>query len=110
MKYLIIDTGPIIKGARLERVGAERVVTIPEVLREVRDPNARALLASLPFEIELREPSDEAMRAGAQRPIPPSATGPVGADRPTGWQSAIRRKLMGYPPRTHLRTAGAEPM
>ena len=71
MKYLIIDTGPIIKGARIERIGAERVVTIPEVLREVRDPAARALLASLPFEIELREPSEEAIRAGAQpRHIP----------------------------------------
>ena len=32
MKYLVVDSGPLIKGARLERMGAERFVTVPEVL------------------------------------------------------------------------------
>ena len=67
MKYLVVDSGPLIKGVRLERFGAERYVTVPEVLGELRDSQARALLESLPFELELREPSDEAMKAGALR-------------------------------------------
>ena len=61
MKYLVVDSGPLIKGVRLERFGAERYVTVPEVLGELRDSQARALLESLPFDLELREPSDEAM-------------------------------------------------
>ena len=60
MKYLVVDSGPLIKGVRLERFGAERYVTVPEVLGELRDSQARALLESLPFDLELREPSDEA--------------------------------------------------
>ena len=56
MKYLVVDSGPLIKGVRLERFGAERYVTVPEVLGELRDSQARALLESLPFELELREP------------------------------------------------------
>ena len=40
MKYLVVDSGPVIRGARLERFGAEQLVTVPEVLREVRDPAA----------------------------------------------------------------------
>ena len=68
MKYLVIDSGPLIKGVRLERFGAERYVTVPEVLGELRDSQARALLESLPFELELREPSDEAIKAGALQP------------------------------------------
>ena len=63
MRYVVFDTGPLIKGARLERTDAEQLVTVPEVLREVRDPAARHLLATLPCEVEVREPSDEAMAA-----------------------------------------------
>ena len=65
MKYLVVDSGPVIRGARLERMGAERIVTIPEVLREIRDKESRSLLATMPFDIELKEPSAEAITAGA---------------------------------------------
>ena len=79
MKYLVVDSGPLIKGVRLERFGAERYVTVPEVLGELRDSQARALLESLPFDLELREPSDEAMKAGALRSpvIAPVVHGPI---------------------------------
>lgn len=38
--------------------------TIPEVVSEIRDKKARHHLESLPFELKLREPSDEAMKFG----------------------------------------------
>ena len=61
MKYAVIDSGPLIKGVRLETIGAERYVTVPEVLLELRDRHVRERLASLPFELETREPSQEAL-------------------------------------------------
>ena len=63
MKYAVVDTGVLIKGVRLESLGAERLVTIPEVLSEVRDKHARHMLATLPVELETKEPSDEAIGA-----------------------------------------------
>eukprot|EP00965_Chrysotila_dentata_P230556 6197835-Pleurochrysis_carterae.AAC.3 len=65
MRYLVVDAAPIIRGAQLHALGAEKLVTVPEVLREVRDYAARARLAAMPVEIEVKEPSEEAMKAGA---------------------------------------------
>lgn len=42
----------------------DKCVTTPEVLREVRDKQARATLAALPFEIHTQEPSEESIKAG----------------------------------------------
>ena len=53
MKYLVVDSGPLIKGVRLERIEAEHYVTIPEVLREIRDRQARQMLSTLPVELAL---------------------------------------------------------
>eukprot|EP00889_Picochlorum_renovo_P007307 jgi/Picre1/34337/NNA_001809.t1 len=39
------------------------IVTIPQVLHEIRDSESRQALASLPFTIETREPSEESMKA-----------------------------------------------
>jgi len=63
MKFLVVDSGPIIRGARIETMGAERLVTIPEVLSELRDEQTRARIAAMPFELEVREPSDESIAA-----------------------------------------------
>ena len=41
----------------------QRFVTVPEVLQEIRDKHARRILDNLPFELELRTPSAEAMAA-----------------------------------------------
>ncbi|CAN0035164.1 unnamed protein product, partial [Phaeothamnion confervicola] len=63
LKHLVIDTAAIIKGAGMTLAGhAERFWTVPEVLQEVRDKKARHHLDTLPFELQLREPSDEALR------------------------------------------------
>eukprot|EP00904_Undaria_pinnatifida_P011144 jgi/Undpi1/715/HiC_scaffold_10.g04179.m1 len=61
--HLVIDSGAIIKGAGMTLASAaENFWTIPEVVSEIRDKKARHHLESLPFELKLREPSDEAMK------------------------------------------------
>jgi len=39
--------------------------TIPEVIQEVKDKRARAMLDALPFELDVREPSKESVRFSA---------------------------------------------
>lgn len=55
--------------ALLQARYADRCVTTPEVMREVRDKQSRAALEALPFKIETREPSDESVKAGACQPL-----------------------------------------
>jgi hypothetical protein len=50
-------------GARLDHL-AEEFWTIEEVISEVRDSRSRALLASLPFDLKVKVPSDEAIKFG----------------------------------------------
>lgn len=61
-QLLVVDTGGIVKGAHLQRL-AEKFVTIEDVLKEVRDKKTRAWLDALPYQLELREPSDESFEA-----------------------------------------------
>ena len=41
----------------------EKIVTIPEVLREVRDKQSRAALDALPYQIQTQEPSEDSVKA-----------------------------------------------
>ena len=43
---------------------ADKCVTTPEVLKEVRDKQSRQTLATLPFTIETREPDEDSVKAG----------------------------------------------
>ncbi|ORZ35006.1 Nin one binding Zn-ribbon like-domain-containing protein [Catenaria anguillulae PL171] len=61
-KTLVLDTAPLIKQTPLYHL-ADRFVATPDVLAEVRDAAAREALARLPFTIETRNPSEEAMAA-----------------------------------------------
>ena len=45
---------------------ADKCVTTPEVLREVRDKQSRAALEALPFTIETQGPGPDAVKAGKQ--------------------------------------------
>lgn len=60
---IVLDSGAIIKGQTksLHKLGS-RYFTINEVLHEIRDKKARETLETLPFELEIRTPSDLAMK------------------------------------------------
>jgi hypothetical protein len=53
-KRVVLDSGAIILGGRIERLGDE-FWTIQEVLNEIKDENARMLISTLPFELNIRE-------------------------------------------------------
>lgn len=60
----VIDANALItQHGLLSLALADKVVTTPEVLREVRDAQSRATLAALPFAIETQESADESIRA-----------------------------------------------
>ncbi|KAI8919841.1 Nin one binding Zn-ribbon like-domain-containing protein [Powellomyces hirtus] len=59
---LVVDSAPLIKGSPLAHL-ATHFVTIPEVLREIRDARSRAGLTTLAFELETRIPSADALAA-----------------------------------------------
>lgn len=60
--HLVIDSGAIIKGTNLSAL-AENFWTVPDVLAEIRDKRARNSLERLPFTLQTREPSADAMTA-----------------------------------------------
>lgn len=63
-EYLVVDSGAIIRGHTFAfHKLAKKLVTCKEIIAEIRDGKSRALLETLPFEIELMDPSDEAMLA-----------------------------------------------
>ena len=64
LSVVVVDANAIISGVRLEGI-ADRAITIPEVLAEVRDKQSRAYLASLPFGIEACEPDELSVKTGA---------------------------------------------
>ena len=53
-RKVVLDSGAIIKGGRLESLG-ERFWTVAEVLNEVRDGNARMVLETTSADIQVRE-------------------------------------------------------
>ena len=59
---LVADTAAFIKNAPLFTL-AQRIVTVPEVLREIKDEDTRRRIQTLPYEIEVRQPSQAAMAA-----------------------------------------------
>lgn len=64
-KIVVVDANAIINGIRLEGI-ADKAVTIQEVLDEVRDKQSRAFLASLAIKLEVSEPSEDSIKAGAR--------------------------------------------
>jgi RNA-binding protein NOB1 len=63
LRVVVVDANAIISGIRLEGV-ADKAVTIPEVLQEIRDKQSRQFLATLPFRIDVHEPTEESLAAG----------------------------------------------
>lgn len=63
LKLLVVDANAIIDGVKLEGI-ADKAVTIQEVLDEIRDKQSRQYLASLPYQLEVSEPSEESIQTG----------------------------------------------
>ncbi|EEH53702.1 uncharacterized protein MICPUCDRAFT_3608, partial [Micromonas pusilla CCMP1545] len=57
----VVDANALIKGLKLERL-AEEAITIPEVLSEIKDAQARRALATLPFDLVVRDPDEESIK------------------------------------------------
>jgi hypothetical protein len=62
-KTLVVDTGAIIKGVKLEKY-ASYFYTTSGIVHEIRDSRSKRSLLALPFELEIREPSEESIQIG----------------------------------------------
>lgn len=58
----VLDTGAFIGGQKLEELG-DKLCTVQEVIREIRDEKARQRLESGVNPVEVREPSPDALKA-----------------------------------------------
>lgn len=61
-KHLVVDANAIIASAGLKGM-SEHYWTIPEAIAELKDARARQALSLLPFKLETKLPSDEALAA-----------------------------------------------
>lgn len=59
----VLDANALIHGDKLAN-SADKFVSVPEVLDEVRDHVSRQRLSFLPFPVETREPSPEFIKKG----------------------------------------------
>ena len=63
--HLVLDTSPFLRGGASKlRALADKFYTIPEVLNEIRDKQARNDLTMLPFDIQVINPTEASVRAG----------------------------------------------
>ena len=63
VEVLVADSGAFIKAAPLEK-WAGKVLTVKEVVEEIRDVHTRRRLQVLPYELVFREPSKKALHHG----------------------------------------------
>ena len=65
VSVVVVDANAFISGTRIDKLGAQRVVTTKEVVSEVRDAAARRMMDTLlPNGVQTREPSREALEQG----------------------------------------------
>lgn len=58
--HLVLDSAPLFNNSFPASL-ADKFYTVPAVIEEIRDESSRARLAQLPFKLETRNPSPEAM-------------------------------------------------
>lgn len=58
--HLVLDSAPLFNNSFPESL-SDKFYTVPAVIEEIKDENSRARLAQLPFKLETRNPSSEAM-------------------------------------------------
>ena len=62
---LVVDSGPFIKGVALQD-WSQTVYTIRDVISEIKDSETRQRLQVLPYELVIREPSQESIKLGKE--------------------------------------------
>jgi RNA-binding protein NOB1 len=67
---LVVDSGAFIKRAPLEK-WSSKVVTVRDVVSEIRDKASRERLQVLPFDLSFREPSADALQHGELHSLRP---------------------------------------
>lgn len=60
----VVDANAVIEGGQTLTTFADKFVTVPEVLAEIRDPVSRHRLSFIPFSIDAMEPSLESLNKG----------------------------------------------
>ena len=66
LDHVVLDAGAIIRGYGYSFTKiSQNIWTVAEVISEIRDSKSREFLDSLPYQIEIRNPTDVAMRAVA---------------------------------------------
>lgn len=61
VKHVVVDSGGFIKNAPLKDIAA-KIYSIQDVVNEIKDKATRQRLQVLPYELNLREPSTEAIK------------------------------------------------
>lgn len=64
ISVLIVDANAVIAGGDKLHGIADKFVSVPEVLEEIRDPVSRHKLSFLPFTIQTMEPTPESINKG----------------------------------------------
>jgi RNA-binding protein NOB1 len=66
LEYLVLDSNAFIRGYGLNDLckKAKHIVTIDEVVNELKDSKAREVLKNLPFELEIKVPSPSSCKEG----------------------------------------------
>ncbi|GAB2302150.1 hypothetical protein Dimus_036168 [Dionaea muscipula] len=59
---VVLDASAIIQGSEKLHQMADRFVSVPEVINEIRDPTSRHRLSILPFTVDAMEPSPDALK------------------------------------------------
>jgi rRNA maturation endonuclease Nob1 len=69
LEYLILDSNAFIRGYGLHNLckKAKHIVTIDEVINELKDSKAREVLQNLPFELEIKVPSPSSCKEGKKQ-------------------------------------------
>ncbi|KAH9290453.1 hypothetical protein KI387_034570, partial [Taxus chinensis] len=62
ISVVVVDTSSIIDGGEKLMRSAEKLVSVKEVLDEIKDPVSRHRMAFMPFTIQTMDPSEEALK------------------------------------------------
>lgn len=63
VKHLVVDSAGFIRHVELQSFGTN-IYTLQEVVQEIKDASTRQRLTVLPYEVKLKQPSTEAIKAG----------------------------------------------